>query len=110
MLLWGNQSKYLLVFMNSGAYESFMDATLASELDIPTQPLSIHMDVRVFDGHSIGRATHNTISINLRVSGNKARHSSSCSLSLLAPATTIPSLTGLPVQSWAGAYSATPIA
>ena len=47
-----------------------MDATLASELDIPTQPLSIPMDIRALDGRSIDRVTHNTNPINLRMSGN----------------------------------------
>jgi hypothetical protein len=47
-----------------------MDATLASELGIPTQPLSIPKDVRELDGRLVGRVTHNTTPINLRVSGN----------------------------------------
>lgn len=47
-----------------------MDTTLVSELGIPTQPLSTPMDVRALDGCSIGRVTHNTTPINLRVSGN----------------------------------------
>jgi hypothetical protein len=47
-----------------------MDATLASELGIPTQPLSISMDVRALDGHSICWVTHNTTPINLGVLGN----------------------------------------
>jgi hypothetical protein len=41
-----------------------------SELNIPTQPLSIPMDVRALDARSIGRVTQNTTPINLRVSGN----------------------------------------
>jgi hypothetical protein len=53
MLLWGNQSKSFRVLLDSGADESIMDATLASELDIPTQPLSIPMDVGALDGHSM---------------------------------------------------------
>jgi predicted aspartyl protease len=69
MLLWGNQSKSLRVLIDSGADESFMDANLASELDIPTQPLSIPMYVRTLDGCSIDWVTHNTNPINLRVSG-----------------------------------------
>ena len=47
-----------------------MDATLASELNIPTQPLSTPMDVRALDGCSIGRVTHNATPTDLRVSGN----------------------------------------
>jgi hypothetical protein len=47
-----------------------MDNTLVSELGIPTQPLSIHMDVRVLDGSSIGRVNDTTFPINPRVSGN----------------------------------------
>jgi hypothetical protein len=43
---------------------------MVSELCIPTQPLSIPMDVRAQDGCSIDRFTHNTTPINLRVSGN----------------------------------------
>jgi hypothetical protein len=46
ILLWGNQSKSLWVLIDSGADESFMNVTLASELGMPTQPLSIPMDVR----------------------------------------------------------------
>ena len=41
ILLWGNQSKSLQVLIDSGADDSFLDATLTSELNIPTQPLSI---------------------------------------------------------------------
>jgi hypothetical protein len=37
MLLWMNQSKSHRVLIDSGADESFMDATLAPELDIPTE-------------------------------------------------------------------------
>ena len=44
-----------------------MDATLAYELNIPTQPLSIPMDIRALDGRSIGRVTHNTTPINICV-------------------------------------------
>ena len=49
-------------------------AHLSSELGIPTQPLSIPMDVRALDGLSIGRVTHHTTSINLRVSGNHSEN------------------------------------
>jgi hypothetical protein len=49
ILLWGDQSKSLRVLIDSD--ESFMDAILVSELEIP---LSIPMDVRVLDGCSIG--------------------------------------------------------
>ena len=67
ILLWGNKSKSLRVLMDSGADESFLDATLASGLNIPTQPLSIPMDVRALDRRSIGLVTHNTTPINLRL-------------------------------------------
>jgi hypothetical protein len=56
--------------MHSEFEESFMDATVVSELGIPTNPLSISMDIRALDGRSIGRVTHTTYPINLRVSGN----------------------------------------
>lgn len=59
ILLWGNQSKSLRVLIDSGADEIFLDATL-----------SIPMDVGALDGRSIGRVTHNTTPINLRMSGN----------------------------------------
>ena len=49
-LLWGDQSKSLLVLIDSGANVSLMDVTLASELGIPSQPLSIPMGVRALDG------------------------------------------------------------
>ena len=49
---------------------SFIDTTLVLELGISTQLLSVPMDVRTLDEHSIGRVTHSTIPINLRVSGN----------------------------------------
>ena len=58
------------VLIDSGADMSLMDVTLASELGLPTQPPSIPLDVRVLDGRSIGRVTHHTTPINLRVSGN----------------------------------------
>ena len=47
-----------------------MDSTLASELGIPSQPLSNPIDVRALDGHSIGRVTHTTTTINPCVSCN----------------------------------------
>lgn len=53
-----------------GPDKSFLDTTLASEQNIPTQPFSIPMDVGALDGWSIGRVTHNTTPINLCVSGN----------------------------------------
>jgi hypothetical protein len=72
-LLWGDQSKSILVLIDSGANESFMDTTLVSELGISNHPLSIPMDVRALDGQTIGRVTHNTVPINLRVSGNHSK-------------------------------------
>jgi hypothetical protein len=72
ILLWGDQSKSLRVLIDSGADESFMDATLVSELGIPTQLLSVLMDARAMDGRSIGRVTHSTVPINLWVSGNRS--------------------------------------
>ena len=70
ILLWGNKLKSPRILFDNEANESFMDVTLASELDVTSQPLSISMDVRVLDGRSIGRVTHNTTTINLQVSGN----------------------------------------
>ena len=67
ILLWGNES------ISPGIHLRalwMLHATLASELDIHTQPLSISMDVRALNGRSIGWVTHKTIPINLRVSGN----------------------------------------
>ena len=69
-LLWGDQSKSLRVLVDSGADESFMDATLVSELSIPTQLLSVLMDARALDVRSIGIVTHSTVPIGLQVSGN----------------------------------------
>jgi hypothetical protein len=70
ILLWGDRSKSPRVLIDSGADESFMDTTLVSDLGISTQLLSIPMDARALDGCSIGRVTHSTVPINLRVSGN----------------------------------------
>ena len=70
ILLWGNQYKSLWVLIDSGANESFLDATLDCELNIPTQLLSTPMEVRALDGRPIGRVTRITTPINLRVSGN----------------------------------------
>jgi hypothetical protein len=78
--MWGDQSKSLQVLIDSGADESFMDATLVSELSIPTQLLSVPMDARALDGRSIGRVTYNTVPSNMRVSGN---HSESIQLLLI---------------------------
>jgi hypothetical protein len=47
-----------------------MDATLVSVLDISTELLSIPIYARALDGRSIGRGTHRTIPIHLRVSRN----------------------------------------
>ena len=69
-----------------------MDTTLASELDIPTQPLSIPMDVRALDRCSIGGVTHNTTPINLRVSGN---HSETIQF-LLIKSLQVPVVLGIP--------------
>jgi hypothetical protein len=70
ILLWGSQSKSIQVLTDSVADECFLDATLAYELNIPTQPISTPMDVRALDVRSIGWVTHITTPINLRVSGN----------------------------------------
>lgn len=61
ILLLGDQSKSL---RDSGAGERLLDATLAYNLNIPTQPLSIPMDGRMLDGCSIGVVTHNTTPTN----------------------------------------------
>jgi hypothetical protein len=50
ILLWGDQSKSLRVLIDSLADESFLDATLASDLNIPTQPLSILMTLERWTG------------------------------------------------------------
>ena len=96
-----------------------MDVTLASELGIPSQPLSIPMGVRALDGRSIGQVTHQNTPVNLRVSGN---HSETiqfllfeslqvpCYCDSLGSSDTIPPLTGLLVPSWAGDLPATLIA
>ena len=70
ILLWGDRRKSLWVLIDSGTDESFMDANLASDLGISTQLLSIPLDTRALDGHSISRVTHSTVPIKLRVSGN----------------------------------------
>ena len=57
------------------------------------QPLSIPMDVRALDGRSVGRVTHNTTPINLRVSGT---HSESIKF-LLIKSSQAPVVLGL---SW----------
>lgn len=64
LVLWGDQSKSLRVLIDSGADECLMDATIASELGIPTQPLSVLMDARALDGRSIGDVTHSTVPFN----------------------------------------------
>lgn len=72
ILLWGDQSKSLWVLIDSGADESFMDATMVSELSISTQLLSVTMDARALDGRSIGRVTCSTVPVHIRVSGNQS--------------------------------------
>jgi hypothetical protein len=75
-----------------------LDATLASELDISTLPLSTPMDVRALDGRFIGWVTHNTTPINVRLSGNHSEaiyanevSSGSCGIGIiLAPVTQSP--------------------
>ena len=57
-LLLGDQSKSLQTIIDSAADMSLMDDTLVSELRIPTQPLSITMNVRVLDGRYNGQVTH----------------------------------------------------
>jgi hypothetical protein len=58
-MLWGDQSNSFQILIDSGADISLIYVTLASEMGIPTQPLSISMYV-----------TQNTTPINLRVSRN----------------------------------------
>ena len=82
ILLWVDQSKSCRVLIDSGADESFMDATLVSELGISTQLLSVPMDARALDGRTIGRVTHSTVPINLHVSGT---HSESIQLLIESP-------------------------
>jgi hypothetical protein len=55
------------VLIDSGADESFMDATNVSELGIPIQPLSVPMDARALDGCSIDRVTHSTVPVHIQV-------------------------------------------
>jgi hypothetical protein len=50
-----------------------MDVTLASELGIPTQPLSIPMGVRALDERSIGRVTHQFTESTYECQGTTAR-------------------------------------
>lgn len=80
ILLWGDWSKFLRVLIDYGADESFVHATLVCKLGISTQLLSVPMDARALDGCSIGRVTHSTVPINLRVSGN---HNESIQLLLI---------------------------
>uniref|UniRef100_A0A4W5NN01 ribonuclease H n=1 Tax=Hucho hucho TaxID=62062 RepID=A0A4W5NN01_9TELE len=47
-----------------------MDVMIASELGIPSQPLSVPMDARALDGRSTGEVTHSTVPVQLRFSGN----------------------------------------
>ena len=70
LVLWGDQSKSLRVLIDSGADESFMDVTIALELGIPTQPLSVPLDARALDGRSIGEVIHSTVPVQLQVSGD----------------------------------------
>ena len=58
------------MLIDSGADECLMDATIALELGIPTQPLSVPMDGRALDSRSIGEVTHSTVPVQLWVSGN----------------------------------------
>jgi hypothetical protein len=72
LVLWGDQSKSLRVLIDYGADECLMDATIASALGIPAQPLSVPMDARALDVHSIWEVTHSTVPVQLRVSGNRS--------------------------------------
>ena len=69
------------MLIDSWADESLMDATIASELGIPSQPLSVPMDDRALDGCSIGAFTHSTLPVQLRVSCN---HSETIQFLLIA--------------------------
>lgn len=70
LVLWGDQSKFLQVLIDSGADENLMDATIASVLGIPTQPLSVPMDARALNGRSIGEVTNSSVPVQLRISSN----------------------------------------
>ena len=46
VVLWGDQSKSLRVLIDGGADESFMGATIVTELGIPIQHFSVPMDAQ----------------------------------------------------------------
>lgn len=67
-LLWGKDSLRVPFMVDSGADNSFIDATLAKQARIPLAKLAEPRTVQDLNGCTL--ATHKTASVTLLVSGN----------------------------------------
>ncbi|KAL2083808.1 hypothetical protein ACEWY4_021581, partial [Coilia grayii] len=67
---WGRQHRTFQVLIDSGADESFIDASLASQLNIPTSPIQTPLVARALNGTLLGKVSHTTSPLSLSLSGN----------------------------------------
>lgn len=56
--------------MDSSADANKIDEELAGQLDINMLPLPKSLPARALDGHLLGTVTHQTVPVNLLMSGN----------------------------------------
>lgn len=69
-LFWKGQSILLSALIDSGADESFIDAALALQLDLPTVGLNQPLRASALDSRLLANVTHRTVPIRILLSGN----------------------------------------
>lgn len=84
-LFWKRQSIQLSALIDSGADESFIDAALASQLDLPTVGLDQPLRASALDGRLLANVTHRTVPVHILLSGNHQEELSlhGCSIHLV---------------------------
>lgn len=85
-------SHTLAVFIDSGADVSIINSELARQLGIERVPLPQPVPANALDGHALGMVTHQTVPVQMLLSGN---HHESISFHIL-DSTRIPLLLGFP--------------
>lgn len=91
-LLWGRESLPLKVLIDSGADESFIHDELATQLNLPLEPLSTPRNVTALDGRLIAQVKFRTVPVTLIISGN---HREDIQL-LVIPSPHVPLVLGFP--------------
>ncbi|KAL7378084.1 hypothetical protein ABVT39_008267 [Epinephelus coioides] len=77
-LLWGRESLPLKVLIDSGADESFIQDELATQLNLPLEPLTTPRNVTALDGRLIAQVKLRTAPVTLIISGNHRTRLTCC--------------------------------